>query len=172
MDQIYSGYNNTMNGVTLNLNNLLSNPYVTAMVSLFIILYSGFAAPKLPKMAAKLFDHIIFKVLILALILYVNSFNPTIAILVAVGFFLSLQTLSRYNVMDMASEVFNIKKMLGQKQNEEDSTHQEMDSEEVNADMMYTQVSGLAARTEEYLGPQGMKHPVGFGGHAEGADLF
>lgn len=190
MQEIYSGYNNAMNSVTVNLNQLLANPYVTAMVSIFIILYAGMAAPKLPKMFAKLFDHTIFKVLILALILYVNNFNPTIAILVAIAFFVSLQTLSRHKVFDMAGEIFNIRKLLGQQAaTTAPAAEEEEASYGANGDVslptgepatgginyglnMETQVSGMAARTPYYMGPQGMKHPVGYGGDIEGADLM
>lgn len=174
MQEIYSGYNTAMDSATLNLNNLLANPYVTAMVSLFIILYAGLAAPTLPKPVASLFDHVLFKVLILALILYVNNFNPTVAILIAVAFFLSLQTLSRHKVFDMAKEIFNIRKLLKQQNGEEavEAIEEEEEEQLVNGLNMETQVSGLSVRTPYYQGPQGMKHPVGFGGEIMGANFF
>lgn len=187
MDQLLAQYNLGMNQVTNTLNDLLANPYVTAMVSLFIILYSSLAAPNLPKGVAKLFDNTIIKVLILALILFINNFNPTIAILVAVGFFLTLQTLSRHNMLDMASNFMNVKKLMGlgnkrEEEHEEEHHHEEErhheeayphggpDAYHDYGLNMETQVSGLANRNQHYQGPQGMKHPVGFGGFADGAD--
>ena len=34
------------------------------------------------------------------------------------------------------------------------------------------QVSGLANRTSEYQGPQGMEHPVGYAGNVQGSDVM
>tara|TARA_R100001163_G_C5068020_1_gene207705 strand:- start:40 stop:567 length:528 start_codon:yes stop_codon:yes gene_type:complete len=162
--------------LNFNLQVALANPYVQSLMLIFFIMYAGLAAPALPTSIARLFDYTLFKVLILALILYVNNFSPQIALLVAVGFFISLQTLSRSKVFDLAGEVSRIRKLIGMQNGEavEAPAHEtgqvdEADFYGLDADSD-TQVSGLAARTQSYQGPQGMKHPMGYGGEVDGAD--
>lgn len=169
---------NYLDVLNFNLQQTLANPYVSSLLLIFFIMYAGLAAPALPKVVARLFDYSIFKMLILALILYINNFSPAIAIMIAVGFFISLQTLSRSKVFDLAGEVSRIRKMIGlQKQaaaaapaDDETTLGEEGLGEGVQVDD--TQVSGLAARTPYYMGPQGMKHPVGYSGELEGADTM
>jgi hypothetical protein len=170
------GYLNTLN---FNLQQTLANPYVASLLLIFFIMYAGLAAPNLPAPIARLFDFTVFKILVLALILYINNFSPQIAIVVAVGFFLSLQTLSRSKVFDLAGEITRVKRLIGLKNgngngdDDDEDTDSEGGVDEVahyGLDDTDTQVSGLAARTPFYQGPQGMKHPMGFGGDLEGAD--
>lgn len=92
------------------LNNVLSvlrtNPYASATTSLFLVLYAGLAAPALPASIAGLFEHSVFKLLILVLILVLlKGQNVTVALLVAIGFVVSMGTLSRYRTFTMANEL-------------------------------------------------------------------
>lgn len=158
------------------LSTLLNNPYVGSLILIFFIFYAGLAAPQLPPVVAKLFDYTLFKVAVLALILFVNNVNPTIALVVAVAFFVTLQTLSRYNLFEMAGELIQIKKLMGMKNGAEKKEAVVGPPEDEMVDPSYglnmeTQVSGLASRTPFYQGPQGLQHPVGFGGDIDGADL-
>ena len=167
------GYLNTLN---FNLQQTLANPYVASLLLIFFIMYAGLAAPNLPGPIARLFDFTVFKILVLALILYVNNFSPQIAIVVAVGFFLSLQTLSRSKVFDLAGEITRVKRLIGLKNatnGDDETTEGEEGVDEVahyGLEDTDTQVSGLAARTPFYQGPQGMKHPMGYSGELMGAD--
>jgi hypothetical protein len=163
----------------------LSNPYVASLVKIFFIMYAGMLAPKLPGAVAKLFDYTVFKILILALILYINNFSPDVAILVAVAFFISLQTLSRIKLFDFAGQYAQAKKFLGLQKDQEATAaaaaialQQKTESpiegndemENYGLEVTDTQVSGLATRTNQYMGPQGLEHPMGYGGELEGAD--
>lgn len=76
----------------------LDNQYVSAAISLFLVLYAGLAAPELPESVAKLFENTLFKLLVFFLIAYTSRKDPTVAIIAAVGLMISLQTLNRYNV--------------------------------------------------------------------------
>lgn len=92
------------------LNNTLSvlrtNPYVSSSVSLFLVLYAGLAAPALPASVAGLFEHSVFKTLIMVLILVLlREKNFTTALLVAVGFMVSMSTLTRYRAHAMARDL-------------------------------------------------------------------
>jgi hypothetical protein len=100
------------------LNVFFANPYVNASIITFLILYGALAAPALPPVFAKMFDFTLFKMFILALILIVNYHNPVIGILMAVGFFLSLQCLSRYKANAVAVQVTLMRRDGSQSQSE------------------------------------------------------
>ena len=74
---------------------VLDNKYVAGTVRVFLILYAGLIAPKLPTGLAKLFQNAAFKVLVLFLIVYVGMKDATVALLVAVGFTVSMVTLNK-----------------------------------------------------------------------------
>jgi hypothetical protein len=154
------------------LNQAFTNPYVTAVVTLFIVLYAGMAAPDLPDFLTNLFDFALFKMLVLTLILLINNYSPTIAIVMAVGFFLSLQALSRFRLRQMAADVLSLRRNKAET-GEGDASAPEDDVMDYNRGPDgYTQVSGMAARGIDYQGPQGMKYPVGFAEDAlPGADF-
>ena len=76
------------------------NKYVSSAISLFLILYAGLAAPKLPRKFAKIFENPIVKLIIFFLIAYTARKDPNVAIIAAVGLMVSLYTLSRYNFDD------------------------------------------------------------------------
>ena len=98
-----------MDSVNNTLSALRANPYASAAVNLFLVLYAGLAAPALPSGIASLFENSLFKLLILvAVIVLVQGKNLTTGILVAVGFVLSMGTLSRYRISTLASEMVNL----------------------------------------------------------------
>jgi hypothetical protein len=84
------------------LTTVLANPYVSAALTIFVLLYAGLAAPNLPPYIAALFDSNIFKLLFLFAILVVRNYNTTVAIIMALAFVLSLQTFQRYRVYGYA----------------------------------------------------------------------
>ena len=98
-----------MDSVNNTLSALRANPYASAAVNLFLVLYAGLAAPALPSGIASLFENSLFKLAILvAVIVLVQGKNLTTGILVAVGFVLSMGTLSRYRISTLANEMVNL----------------------------------------------------------------
>ena len=87
---------------------LHTNVYVSGVVTLFLVLYGAMAAPALPVGLASLFENSLFKLLILVLVLVVRNYNPTMAVLVAIGFVISMQTLSKYRIFTMANELSGV----------------------------------------------------------------
>ncbi len=73
----------------------LDNKYVASVVRIFLVLYAGLVAPKLPGVLAVLFKNAVFKVVVLFLIVYVAMKDPTVALLSAVGFTISMVTLNK-----------------------------------------------------------------------------
>lgn len=72
---------------------VLDNPYVSSVLSLVIILYASLAAPRLPASASALFNNAWFRLLVLFTIAYIGAKDPSIAIIVALAFTITLQTL-------------------------------------------------------------------------------
>ena len=86
----------------------LENPYVATFLSLFLAMYGGLAAPQLPANIAAVFNTDVGRMVVLFLIVFMSVRNPTLALLTAVGFTLSLQVLNQHklfgNIVDEAVE--------------------------------------------------------------------
>ena len=93
MRQVLFTIQNTMNM-------LESNVYFSTLLKLFLVMYAGMAAPKLPSVVANLFDYNIFKVFILFLVLATSKFDVGLSIMIAVAFFVSMTTLNKYQTID------------------------------------------------------------------------
>lgn len=75
--------------------NITSEKITHSVVSLFLVLYAGLAAPKLPKRIAVLFKESWFRFFILSLIAYMSTRDTSVAILATVAFVVTLNTLSK-----------------------------------------------------------------------------
>ena len=80
--------------VNSSLEGVYSNKTTSAIIGLFLVLYAGLAAPKLPKSVAKMFGNPAFRLAILFLVAYMSSRNTSIAIIATVALVISMQTLS------------------------------------------------------------------------------
>ncbi len=79
------------------------NPVISSVLSLFLVLYAGLAAPKLPKKIAKLFGNEIFRITILVCIAYMASKDASMSIISAVALVISLQTLSYHEANEVVA---------------------------------------------------------------------
>jgi hypothetical protein len=68
----------------------LKNEYVTAIVSLFLILYAGVIAPKLSPNVLKWFNNWIVQVALFFAIVYISGKNATIALIAAIAVLVTL----------------------------------------------------------------------------------
>ena len=83
-----------------------TNPYLSGIITVFLILYAGMAAPALPPQIAVLFEYNIVKIFLLALMLILlRGQSPGLALLLAIGFVISLHTLSTYRMFGMIHDV-------------------------------------------------------------------
>jgi hypothetical protein len=73
----------------------LDNQYVSGILMLIIVLYASLAAPQLPPNIAKIFDYNLTRLVISFLILYVSIKSVPIALILAIAFIISIQTLNR-----------------------------------------------------------------------------
>jgi phage-related protein len=68
----------------------LDNPYAKNILKVFLVLYAGLAAPRLPAFLAGLFNNALFRIVVLFLIAYLGLKDTSIALLSAVAFTLSI----------------------------------------------------------------------------------
>jgi hypothetical protein len=88
-------FDNTVKGWLSFIDN---NEYVSGALTVFLIVYASYAAPKLPPYILKLFDNPLFKLLIFFLIAYTAKKNPTVAIIAAVGLMVSIHALNKLKI--------------------------------------------------------------------------
>lgn|SRR3989338_8143965 len=79
----------------------LNNQYVTAVLTLFLILYSSLARPQLPLFVAELFNYTAFRLVILFLVVYlIGKQNTQVALLVAVAFSVTMLLISEQKIAE------------------------------------------------------------------------
>ena len=84
--------------VSKNALSMLDNPYVSTFVKVFLVVYAGVWAPRLPPTLAGLFQNNMFRMLVFFLVVFVATKDARIALLIAVGFLMSMQALSLVNL--------------------------------------------------------------------------
>ena len=76
------------------LETVFTNKYASVVLTMFLVFYSGLAAPKLPNFIRDLFENPIFRILVLSLIVYKGNKDPQLAIMIAVGFTVTMNFVS------------------------------------------------------------------------------
>ncbi len=89
------------------LNQIDENKALSSTIGLFLVLYAGLAAPKLPRVLAELFDNSAFRLVILFLIAYTASRDSGVAIVATVALLMSFQTLTMYKTNDVIVSTLN-----------------------------------------------------------------
>jgi hypothetical protein len=115
--------------------NTLDNVYVSGLVKIFIILYAALAAPMLPKWIAKLFHQPAFQIVFFALIAYTATKDLSISLLLALAFFVSFHSYTRFVLTKV---VDNSKKLLHINRKHDDASsdyvkYGQLDGDVVNA---------------------------------------
>jgi hypothetical protein len=85
----------------------LDRPYVAGLLKLVLVLYAGLIAPTLPGKMRMLLKNPIMKVLAMFLIVYTGIKDPVLSLLIAVGFTVSMMTLSKLETVDSLGGVFD-----------------------------------------------------------------
>ena len=87
----------TVDGI---LKNIYDNRVASSVLGLFLVLYAGLAAPKLPRSVSKHFGNKMVKTAVLFLVAYLSSKNVALALLIAVSFMVSVQTFAKQEADD------------------------------------------------------------------------
>ena len=92
----FDDFNSTVNSA---FQPVTSNPVLWNFIKLFLILYGGLAAPSMPPRLAPYFTNSYFRIAFMALIIWVADRDPSMSIMIAVAYFLTLKYLLK-NGMD------------------------------------------------------------------------
>lgn len=88
MDSYSAKFNDLVNGI-----GLTSNPYVYAFLIIFCVAYAAVIAPQLPEGILAFLNQPLMRLVVIFLIAYLaNKQNPTLALLVAIGFIITMNT--------------------------------------------------------------------------------
>ena len=104
-DQIQQLYNQVSSSFNPPVNNIL-NPFegttsVGALfLRIFLIVYASMVAPKLPAQMLDWFDWVPFRIFVLFLIAWSASHDPSVSILIAVGFYASINALQGKKLLE------------------------------------------------------------------------
>ena len=83
----------------------LDDPVVRTVVTMFIGLYAAVYAPRVSPAVKRLFDATWFKVLFFAVVAFLSQKDPTVALVVALAFVLTMQGLRKYDVAERVQRV-------------------------------------------------------------------
>ena len=87
------------------LNRALDNVYISTAIKVFIGLYAAFAAPKLPPTLVNLMDNTLVRIIFAFVIVLTATRDPSIAILIAIAFIITLQTANKYRLINTSLSV-------------------------------------------------------------------
>ena len=113
------------------LEGIYSNKTASAVIGLFLVLYAGLAAPKLPKSVAKMFGNSAFRLVILFLVAYMSSRNTSIAIIATVALVISMQTLSYHEANEKVHQQIEEEVMM-EAEEELEGEEEVLDTEEAD----------------------------------------
>lgn len=81
------------------LNRGLDNVYISTTIKVLIGLYAAFAAPKLPPSLVSLMDNVIVRIAFAFVIVLTATRDPSIALMIAIAFIITLQTANKFRLM-------------------------------------------------------------------------
>ena len=83
--------------------NLLKNDYVSWGLKILLVLYAAMVAPQLNRQVSMIFDNIIVRLIIAVLIVFLSFYDVTLAILLAICFVVSIQTLNKHKITSITT---------------------------------------------------------------------
>ena len=104
-----TGRNNFDNQIN-NYLGFLQNEYATAAISLFLILYAGVIAPKLPPNVLSWFDNWIVQIALFFVIVYISNKNATIALIAAIAVLVTLMVANNQIVLKTHNDAVTAEK--------------------------------------------------------------
>ena len=134
---------------------ILDNPYVSTFVKVFLVVYAGVWAPRLPPTLAGLFKNNMFRMLIFFLVVFVATKDARVALLIAVGFLMSMQALSLVDLPALPAP---------------EAPKEEPEAEEAEAEESGVEENEPVPSAEAFPEEPSSNEVQGFGGHVEGAD--
>merc|ERR1712196_384163 len=85
---------------------IVDNEFISATLSLFLILYASQIAPKLPNNVIKMFDNILVKLALFFIVVYVSNKNASLALTVSIAVMATIIIINNKNCVENISEQF------------------------------------------------------------------
>lgn len=85
----------------------LDNEYIFGILALFFVLYGSIIAPTLPFWLVKWITNPFVRTLLIFIIILMSSRKPVFAMLLTIGFIVTLMTLNRYDLNDKLMKVIS-----------------------------------------------------------------
>jgi hypothetical protein len=104
MDQFAKTFNNVANPY---INMINKNKYISLTIAIFLSLYGGLIAPKLPKKILEFIDNGYVKFILIFAIAYTSRKDPTVALVAALGVLLTVQALNKLKVGQFIEDIQN-----------------------------------------------------------------
>lgn len=89
--------------VNNNLGWVHKNEYVLPVVSLFLGMYVALARPKLPSYIEKLFENPIFRMCVIAYIIYRGNKDPQQSLMIAAAFLITMHMINKQRVEKLSN---------------------------------------------------------------------
>jgi len=86
----------------------MENKWISTSIIILLVLYASLLGPNLPPMVQKLFDNVVFRIVILFFILFKANDDPSLALVMAIAFVMTLDYIHRKEVLE-AMKVLNNK---------------------------------------------------------------
>ena len=86
-----------------NVDNFFQNDYVSWGLKILLVLYAAMVAPQLNRQVSMIFDNIIVRLIIAVLIVFLSFYDVTLAILLAICFVVSIQTLNKHKITSITT---------------------------------------------------------------------
>lgn len=93
----FSSFNDQVNGVL----DPLNDPTIKSILTLFLVMYGGLAAPSLPPSIRSMFSKIYFRIAVLFLILWIANKDAGLSIAVAIAFLASVNVANEKGAFEM-----------------------------------------------------------------------
>lgn len=93
----------------------MDNKFVSTGITLVIGLYASLLGPNLPPFIKKLFDNVVFRILVLFLIAVRANNDPAMSIVMAVAFILTLDYIYRQDSQEAFNAVNYVRKTTSKK---------------------------------------------------------
>jgi hypothetical protein len=88
--------------VNQNLGWVHENKYVLPVLSLCLGMYAALARPKLPSFIAKLFENPVFRLVVIAYIIYRGNKDPQLSLMIAAAFLITMHMINKQQVESLS----------------------------------------------------------------------
>jgi hypothetical protein len=143
---------NNLKKINFNMN-ILNNEYISWGLRIILVLYAAMVAPNLNKEISNIFDNVIVRLILACLIVFLSFHDTTLAILLAISFVVSIQTLNKHKVNTITNPT---ESFYGDDNTEENEQEQYTNDEDTNDEAMNDESMNDEAMNDEAMNDEAM----------------